>query len=78
MYFIIADNDPYRDRVYRPKINFNLPSPSFREAFRVDSPVVESIERKIGIQLQRKTLRSHAISVREQILITLNFLGNGS
>lgn len=75
---MIADDDPYNDRIYRPRINFNLPSTCFREAFRVDPPVIEIVERRIGIYIQRRTMRSHALSVREQILITLHFLGNGS
>lgn len=56
-----------------------MPTPRlFRESFRVDRPVVECIERHIGPLIQRYTRRSHALSVREQILITLHFLGNGS
>lgn len=77
---LIDDGDEifYQDRVYRDRIHFNLPSSTFREAFRVDSPVVEDIERRIGFHIERLTERSHALSVREQILITFHFLGNGS
>lgn len=67
-----------RPRMYYPRINFNLHSTCFRETFRVDIPVVERIERAIGLDLQRNTLRSHALSPREEILITLHFMGNGS
>lgn len=69
----------YRVRNYQPRINFNFPTPRlFRESFRVDRQVVECIERQIGPFIQRGTRRSQALSVREQILITLHFLGNGS
>lgn len=63
-------------RMYFQRINFNLHSRFFRESFRVDIPVVERIERAIGLDLQRNTLRSHALSPREEILIILYFLGN--
>lgn len=78
---ILLDDDDeviYRPRNYRPRINFNLPSTNFREAFRVDPPVIEEVERKIGRFLERPTERSFALSVREQILITCHFMGNGS
>lgn len=65
-----------RRRIYRERINFNLTSHSFREAFRVDPTVVESLENRIGIHIER--VRSCGLSVREQILLTLHFLGNGS
>lgn len=69
----------YRPRFYRPRVNFNLPTPTlFRESFRVDWRVVEVIEGIIGRFIERPTRRSHALSAREQILITLHFLGNGS
>lgn len=69
----------YRPRAYQPRINFVLPTPNlFRESFRVDQQVVEKIEWFIGRFIQRQTRRSHALTVREQILITLHFLGNGS
>ncbi|XP_055306839.1 putative nuclease HARBI1, partial [Sitodiplosis mosellana] len=83
MFFDDDDDDEvdinYRVRNYHPRINFNLPTPKlFRESFRVDRQVVECIERHIGQFIQRETHRSHALSVREQILIALHFLGNGS
>lgn len=68
----------YRQREYHPRINFNLPSTTFREAFRIDPPVVREIERRIGAYIKRQTERSVALSEREQILLTLHFLGNGS
>lgn len=69
----------YRIRNYQPRINFNLPTPKlFRESFRVDQQVVECIERQIGPIIQRRTRRNYSLSVREQILIALHFLGNGS
>lgn len=46
--------------------------------FLVDMLVVEHIERSIGNELLRHTFRSHSLSPREQILISLHFLGNGS
>lgn len=55
-----------------------MPSTCFREAFRVDPPVVRKIEEYIGRYLQRDTRRNHALTAKEQILITLHFLGNGS
>lgn len=38
----------------------------------------DKVERTIGVELQRRTFRSHALSAREQILIALHFLGNGA
>lgn len=73
-----ADEIVYENRIYRERINFNLPTTTFREAFRVDKPIVEDLENRIGFRIDRLTDRSHALSVREQILITLHFLGNGS
>lgn len=35
-------------RCYQLRINFNLPSTSFRQAFRVDPSIVEEVERHIG------------------------------
>lgn len=71
--------DNYQSRYYQPRINFNLPTPRlFRESFRVDQQVVECIERQIGPYLRRNSRRNHALSAREQILIALHFLGNGS
>lgn len=68
-----------RPRVYQVRINFILSTAeSFRESFRVDMRVVEIIERHIGRFILRNTRRSHALSVRQQILVTLHFLGNGS
>lgn len=78
LFFDDGDEIFLRPRIYRDRINFNLDSTSFREAFRVDPPVVHEIERRIGVYIERLTNRSHALSVREQILITLHFLGNGS
>lgn len=82
-FFILDDGDEdeyvYRQRAYQPRINFLLPTANlFRESFRVDQRVVELIEHYIGRLIQRQTSRSHALTVREQILITLHFLGNGS
>lgn len=71
MFFYDGDEIFLRPRIYRDRINFNLDSTSFREAFRVDPPVVNEIERRIGVHIERSTNRSHALSVREQILITL-------
>lgn len=68
----------YRNRRHLQRINFNLTTSSFRETFRVDQLVFDKIERSIGIELQRRTFRSYALSAREQILITLHFLGNGA
>lgn len=68
-----------RPRIYHERINFIMPTnQSFLESFRVDRLVVERIERHIGRFIQRNTRRSHALSVRQQILVTLHFLGNGS
>lgn len=78
---ILDDEDEilYRQRLYQPRINFILPTPqTFRESFRVDSRVAEAVESYIGRFIQRQTRRSHALSVRQQILITLHFLGNGA
>lgn len=84
--FLLFDDDDdvhdqraiYPRRIFKPRINFNLPSTSFREAFRVDKQVVSRIENAIGFELHRNTIRSQALSPREQILITLHFLGNGA
>lgn len=73
------DEHPIRPRIHKDRINFVLPTNQlFLESFRVDFLVVEQIERHIGPFIQRNTRRSHALSVREQILVTLHFLGNGS
>lgn len=69
----------YEDRVYRERINFNLHTAIFREAFRVDSQVFEDIERRIGMHIERLNPETrHVLSVREQLMLTLHFLGNGS
>lgn len=66
------------NRIFSPRINFNLPTSCFRESFRVDRLVVEYLERSIGHELQRPNSRSQSLFPREQILITLHFLGNGA
>lgn len=81
MFYDDDDEDEinYRVRNYQARINFNIPTPRlFRESFRIDRQVFECIERQIGPFLQRETRRGHALSIREQILTTLHFLGNGS
>lgn len=80
MLFLLDDDEDeiHHRRVYQPRITFNLPNSSFREAFRVDMEVVERVEHSIGFELQRNTLRSHALTPREEILLAFHFFGNGA
>uniref|UniRef100_A0A8D8QP82 Nuclease HARBI1 n=1 Tax=Cacopsylla melanoneura TaxID=428564 RepID=A0A8D8QP82_9HEMI len=76
------DDEPPRQlqqRVYRPRINFNPTSDFvFNERFRVRRTVFEEILGEIGEELEPDTNRSQSLSARQQILLTLHWLGNGA
>lgn len=65
-------------KVYRPRINSNFVSVfEYNERFRLNSVAVEELVNEIGHLLYHPTNRSHALSVKFQVMITLHWLGNG-
>lgn len=83
-YFLIDDSSdeeeiPRRPRQFRQRLNMDISeNATFREAFRVDMDVANYILLMIGSTIQRDTGRSNAVTARQQLLIALHWLGNGS
>lgn len=59
------------------RTNYFVTDSNFRQYFRVDRQVFEQIEYLIGPDLATSE-RNNSLSVQEQILTTLHFLGNGA
>ncbi|XP_043217108.1 putative nuclease HARBI1 [Amphibalanus amphitrite] len=68
------------NRVVRPRINGDedLSPTKFRERFRLERAVVEKILHFIGDDLAHDTDRNHALTPKQQLLLTLRFLATGS
>lgn len=83
-FFLIDDSDneeeiQRRPRQFRHRINTDInENTAFREAFRVDMDVANYILIMIGPTIKYSTSRNYAVTPREQLLITLHWLGNGS
>lgn len=85
-FFDDEDDEPngrcQRNLNYLDKTNYFLTSFEFRQSFRVDVEVFNQIEYMLGHglnQFQRRNRdNSVSLSVREQILTALHFLGNGA
>ncbi|XP_063226892.1 putative nuclease HARBI1 isoform X1 [Bacillus rossius redtenbacheri] len=67
-------------RVFRPRINltFNFSDFVFKEKFRVSKVTAEYIINRLGPQLRTETKRNHALTVQEQLLCALHWLGTGA
>ncbi|CAG7823938.1 unnamed protein product [Allacma fusca] len=70
--------DVRRDKGYPPRINVEVANPfCFKKKFWLSSTDVEQVLEKIGIYLQYETPKNHSLSLEQQLLITLHWLGNG-
>lgn len=71
------ENQPRFSLLDYERINYTLRRRNFRRYFRIDKEVFMQIEEYIGRHLI-VSRRNNALNARQQILTTLNFLGNGS
>ncbi|KAI5740980.1 hypothetical protein M8J76_009211 [Diaphorina citri] len=68
-----------RHQVFRARVNFNAANDFiFVERFRVSRDVVEQILTTVSPFLEHPTNRRHALTSRQQVLLTLHWLGNGA
>uniref|UniRef100_A0A8D8ZAT3 Nuclease HARBI1 n=1 Tax=Cacopsylla melanoneura TaxID=428564 RepID=A0A8D8ZAT3_9HEMI len=68
-----------RRQVYRERVNFEAPNDfTFNERFRIPHPVFIQLHQDIGGQLEPRTHRSKSLTAKEQILLTLHWLGTGA
>lgn len=66
-------------RQFKVRINFeHINGFQFKESFRLSMVAVEFVENAIGADLFRITRRNHSLTPRQQLLVTLHWLGNGS
>jgi len=70
---------PKRKKVFRLHCNFNIfIGMEFRERFRLREEEVEFVLSMIGNSLQHRSNKNGALSPKEQLLLALHWLGNGS
>lgn len=67
-----------RQRVIRPRINFNFFISSFKERFRIAPSTADNILNIIGPLINHRTSKNHALSPQQQLLTALHFFGCGS
>lgn len=70
-----SDDDqppPRRQRMIRPRINFNLDN--FNGRFRLSRNLAENVLLSIGANLQPSTWRNNSIQPRQQLLLTIRFM----
>lgn len=66
-------------RVIRPRINFSfMYTSSFKERFRLAPSTAEHVLSIIGPFIKHKTMRNHALTEKQQLLVALHFFGSGS
>lgn len=69
-----------RQRTFRDRINYEgITDPfKFKEKFRMSATAAEEILTRIGGELRHQTLRNKALTPKQQLLLALHWLGNGS
>lgn len=76
---IIQSYQVHRRKIYRDRINFHFFQESvFVESFRLSRRSAERVLNAIGVQIKHKTDLNHALNEKQQLLVALHFLGNGS
>lgn len=63
-----SDEDIVEEQVFRERIN---------EKFRVNPATMEDLLIEIGPRLERPTNRNNALSAKHQLLMALQWVGNG-
>jgi len=66
-------------RILRPRSNFEFESDvRYKEHFRLSRVQVDYVHNLIGQLIERRTRRSCALSSKQRLLLSLNWLGSGS
>lgn len=74
--FIYRNRRQRRRKVYKERINMNITD--FKERFRITPEEADNILNSIGIMLQSATMKSKALTPKEQFLLGMRFLATGS